>query len=92
MLEPMLDVADSAVGLTFVALALLALRLGRCRGVLDPDACRERLQGLARVPHLMEQYLQRPGPLEELAVVGQAYESFEPLEEWYVAGLLARPR
>jgi putative phosphoribosyl transferase len=33
-----------------------------------------------------------PGPLEELAVVGQAYESFEPLEEWYVAGLLARPR
>jgi putative phosphoribosyl transferase len=31
-------------------------------------------------------------PLEELAVVGQAYESFEPLEEWYVAGLLARPR
>jgi len=33
-----------------------------------------------------------PGPLEELAVVGQAYESFEPLEEWYIAGLLARPR
>ena len=34
-----------------------------------------------------------PSPLEELAVVGQAYESFEPLEEWYVAGLLApRPR
>jgi predicted phosphoribosyltransferase len=30
-----------------------------------------------------------PSPLEEIAVVGQAYESFEPLEEWYVAGLLA---
>jgi predicted phosphoribosyltransferase len=28
-------------------------------------------------------------PLEELAVVGQAYESFDPLEEWYLAGLLA---
>ena len=50
-----------------VALALLALKLGRSRGVLDQDACRELLQGLARVPHLMEQYLQRPGPLEDLA-------------------------
>jgi putative phosphoribosyl transferase len=29
-----------------------------------------------------------PRPLEEIAVVGQAYESFDPLEEWYVAGLL----
>ncbi|HET7292602.1 MAG TPA: glutamine--fructose-6-phosphate transaminase (isomerizing) [Vicinamibacteria bacterium] len=50
-----------------VALALLALKLGRSRGVLDKDACREKLQSLARVPHLMEQYLQHPGPLEELA-------------------------
>jgi predicted phosphoribosyltransferase len=30
-----------------------------------------------------------PSPLEELAVVGQAYDSFDPLEEWYLAGLLA---
>ena len=30
-----------------------------------------------------------PHPLEEIAVVGQAYDSFDPLEEWYVAGLLA---
>jgi putative phosphoribosyl transferase len=30
-----------------------------------------------------------PHVLEELAVVGQAYDSFEPLDEWYVAGLLA---
>jgi hypothetical protein len=29
-----------------------------------------------------------PSPLHEIAVVGQAYESFDPLEEWYVAGLL----
>ena len=28
-------------------------------------------------------------PLDEIAVVGQAYESFDPLDEWYVAGLLA---
>jgi putative phosphoribosyl transferase len=30
-----------------------------------------------------------PQPLEQLAVVGQAYEIFDPLDEWYVAGLLA---
>jgi putative phosphoribosyl transferase len=30
-----------------------------------------------------------PHPLEEIVVVGQAYDSFDPLEEWYVAGLLA---
>jgi putative phosphoribosyl transferase len=30
-----------------------------------------------------------PHPLEEIAVVGQAYDSFDPLDEWYVASLLA---
>ncbi len=30
-----------------------------------------------------------PHPLGEIAVVGQAYEIFDPLDEWYVAGLLA---
>jgi putative phosphoribosyl transferase len=30
-----------------------------------------------------------PDQLEEIAVVGQAYDSFDPLDEWYVAGLLA---
>jgi putative phosphoribosyl transferase len=30
-----------------------------------------------------------PHRLDELAVVGQAYDSFEPLDDWYVAGLLA---
>jgi putative phosphoribosyl transferase len=29
-----------------------------------------------------------PHKLEEIAVVGQAYHSFDPLDEWYVAGLL----
>ena len=33
-----------------------------------------------------------PHPLEQIAVVGQAYDSFEPLDEWYVAGLLAEGR
>jgi putative phosphoribosyl transferase len=30
-----------------------------------------------------------PHTLEEIAVVGQAYDIFDPLDEWYVAGLLA---
>jgi putative phosphoribosyl transferase len=30
-----------------------------------------------------------PHELEEIAVVGQAYDIFDPLDEWYVAGLLA---
>lgn len=30
-----------------------------------------------------------PHPLQEIAVVGQAYDIFDGLDEWYVAGLLA---
>jgi predicted phosphoribosyltransferase len=30
-----------------------------------------------------------PHPLGEIAVVGQAYDIFDPLDEWYIAGLLA---
>jgi putative phosphoribosyl transferase len=30
-----------------------------------------------------------PHVVDELAVVGQAYDVFDPLDEWYVAGLLA---
>jgi predicted phosphoribosyltransferase len=30
-----------------------------------------------------------PHELEEIAVVGQAYDSFDPLDEWYVSGLLS---
>jgi predicted phosphoribosyltransferase len=30
-----------------------------------------------------------PHPLERIAVVGQAYDSFDPLDEWYVSALLA---
>jgi predicted phosphoribosyltransferase len=33
-----------------------------------------------------------PHPLEQIAVVGQAYDIFEPLDEWYVSGLLAEAR
>jgi glucosamine--fructose-6-phosphate aminotransferase (isomerizing) len=50
-----------------VALALLALHLGRLRGTLGEAACRELLESLARVPHLMEQALASEPALEELA-------------------------
>jgi putative phosphoribosyl transferase len=33
-----------------------------------------------------------PHVIGELAVVGQAYEIFDPLDEWYVAGMLADAR
>jgi len=50
-----------------VALSLLALHLGRLRGTLATDACREHLGHLTRVPHLMEQALEQERAVEELA-------------------------
>jgi glutamine---fructose-6-phosphate transaminase (isomerizing) len=50
-----------------VALALLALHLGRLRGTLSADACRGLLESLSRVPHLMEQALAHEAQLEELS-------------------------
>ena len=47
-----------------------------------------RIDGLARVSDEAELVV-CPHRLDEIAVVGQAYDSFEPLDEWYVAGLLA---
>jgi predicted phosphoribosyltransferase len=46
------------------------------------------IAGLARVREEADEVV-CPSPLDEIAVVGQAYDSFDPLEEWYVAGLLA---
>jgi glutamine---fructose-6-phosphate transaminase (isomerizing) len=50
-----------------VALALLALHLGRLRGALSPEACREHLAELTRVPHLMELVLEREKEVEDLS-------------------------
>jgi glutamine---fructose-6-phosphate transaminase (isomerizing) len=50
-----------------VALALLALHLGRLRGTLGADRCRQLLQELAKVPQLMERALQLGPRIEELA-------------------------
>jgi putative phosphoribosyl transferase len=46
------------------------------------------VQGLNRL-HEEADVVVCPHPLEEIAVVGQAYDIFDPLDEWYVAGLLA---
>jgi putative phosphoribosyl transferase len=46
------------------------------------------VRGLARVAEEADS-LVCPHALDEIAVVGQAYEIFDPLDEWYVAGLLA---
>jgi glutamine---fructose-6-phosphate transaminase (isomerizing) len=50
-----------------VALALLALHLGRLRGTLTRERCRELLESLARVPHLMENALAMSGRMDEAA-------------------------
>jgi glucosamine--fructose-6-phosphate aminotransferase (isomerizing) len=50
-----------------VALSLLALHLGRLRGTLAAEACREHLSHLTRVPQLMEQALEQESRVEELA-------------------------
>jgi putative phosphoribosyl transferase len=46
------------------------------------------VEGLARLNEEADLVV-CPHPLEEIAVVGQAYDIFDPLDEWYVAGLLA---
>ena len=47
-----------------------------------------RVDGLARVRDESDVVV-CPHPLEKIAVVGQAYDIFDPLDEWYVAKLLA---
>jgi glucosamine--fructose-6-phosphate aminotransferase (isomerizing) len=50
-----------------VALSLLALHLGRLRGTLSPEACRDHLASLTRIPSLMELTLAREPEIDELA-------------------------
>jgi glucosamine--fructose-6-phosphate aminotransferase (isomerizing) len=50
-----------------VALALLALHLGRLRGTLSVGDCRRLLESLARVPQLMERALMASGRLDQLS-------------------------
>ncbi len=56
-----------------VALALLALHLGRLRGTLTAEACRAHLAELTRIPHQMERALDLEKQVEELSrTLGQA--------------------
>jgi glucosamine--fructose-6-phosphate aminotransferase (isomerizing) len=49
------------------ALCLLALHVGRLRGTLSAAECRERLEGLTRIPHLMEQALEKDAAIDALS-------------------------
>jgi predicted phosphoribosyltransferase len=90
-----LDVADRAAlivddgaitGLTLAA----ACRWARAAGAAEVVAAVPvaHVEGLARLREEADGVV-CPHPLEQIAVVGQAYDSFDPLDEWYVAGLLA---
>jgi glucosamine--fructose-6-phosphate aminotransferase (isomerizing) len=58
-----------------VALALLALHLGRLKGTLSAERCRELLQSLAKVPHLMENALLASGRIDEMSkLFAQAHD------------------
>jgi putative phosphoribosyl transferase len=73
-------------GLTLAA----ACRWARAEGVARLIAATPvgHVDGLRRLREEAD-VLVCPHPLEEIAVVGQAYDVFDPLDEWYVAGLLA---
>jgi putative phosphoribosyl transferase len=73
-------------GLTLAA----ACRWARAEGVARLIAATPvgHVEGLRRLREEADLVV-CPHPLEEIAVVGQAYDSFDPLDEWYVAGLLA---
>ena len=81
-------VADDGLitGLTLAA----ACRWARSREVARLVAATPvgRADGLARLRDEADA-LVCPQTLDEIAVVGQAYDIFDPLDEWYVAGLLA---
>jgi putative phosphoribosyl transferase len=83
-------VVDDGVitGLTLAA----ACRWARAEGARRLVAATPvgRTDGLERVRQEADEVV-CPHPLEQIVVVGQAYDSFDPLDEWYVAGLLADP-
>ena len=72
-------------GLTLAA----ACRWARAEDVAELIAATPvgHVDGVARVRAEADR-LVCPHPLDRIAVVGQAYDIFDPLDEWYVAGLL----
>jgi putative phosphoribosyl transferase len=83
-----LVVDDGAItGLTLAAACRWASAKGAARVVAAVPVA--NVGGLARLREEADEVV-CPQPLEQIAVVGQAYDSFDPLDEWYVADLLAR--
>src|SRR5262245_239166 len=80
-------VDDGAVtGLTLAAACRWARAQGPAKLVAATPVAHVR--GLARIAAEADAVVCLH-PLDEIAVVGQAYDSFDPLDEWYVASLLA---
>jgi predicted phosphoribosyltransferase len=73
-------------GLTLAAACRWAAAAGAARVVAATPV--GRADGLERL-HAEAAAVVCPHPLAELTAVGQAYESFDPLEEWFLAGVLA---
>jgi putative phosphoribosyl transferase len=85
-----LVVDDGAIsGLTLAAACLCARAEGAEPVVAAVPVA--HVDGLRRLADVADEVV-CPYPLEEIAVVGQAYDSFDPLDEWYVGGLLDERR
>jgi putative phosphoribosyl transferase len=83
-------VDDGAItGLTLAAACVWARAVGAARVIAAVPAA--HVDGLRRLGELADEVV-CPHPLEEIAVVGQAYDSFDPLDEWYVGSLLGEGR
>ena len=81
-----LVVDDGAItGLTLAAGCLWARARDARRVVASVPVA--QAEGLRRLAEVADEVV-CPHPLEQIAVVGQAYDSFDPLDEWYVASLL----
>jgi glucosamine--fructose-6-phosphate aminotransferase (isomerizing) len=59
-----------------VALALLALKLGRVRGTLSEDESSQLIRDLYHIPAQMERYLHDDGPIVELAKAFHLHRDF----------------
>jgi putative phosphoribosyl transferase len=83
-------VDDGAItGLTLAAACVWARAEGAARVVAAVPVA--HVDGLSRLFAVADEIV-CPHPLEEIAVVGQAYDSFDPLDEWYVGSLLDERR
>ena len=85
-----LVVDDGAIsGLTLAAACLWARAEGAEPVVAAVPVA--HVDGLRRLAEVADEVV-CPHPLEEIAVVGQAYDSFDPLDEWYIGALLDERR